>query len=71
MAGPKHSLSPQNLPAAQLLFVLGWPKNPFSFFHKIKDIFFIFTNTFIDLDILTMLAISCYQLLVGRGQGCC
>ena len=39
--------------------VLGWPKGPFRFFHKIKDTFFIFTNNFIDLDILSMSAISC------------
>ena len=38
--------------------LLGWPKSPFSFFCKIKDIFFIFTNNFIDLDILSMSAIS-------------
>ena len=38
--------------------VLGWPKSPFSFFHKIKDTLFIFTNNFIDLDILSVLAIS-------------
>ena len=37
------------------------------FFHKIKDTFFIFTNTFIDLDILSMPATCCYWLLVGRG----
>ena len=29
------------------------------FFHKIKDTFFIFTNNFIDLDIVSMSAISC------------
>ena len=29
-----------------------------SFFRKIKDTFLIFTNNFIDLDILSMLAIS-------------
>ena len=45
--------------------------SPFSFFHKIKDTFFIFTNNFIDLDILSMLAVSRYWLLVGRGQECC
>ena len=49
--------------------VLGWPKSPFSFFHKIKDTFFIFTNNFIDLDSLRVSAVSCYWLLVGRGQG--
>ena len=52
-------------------YVLGWPKPPFSFFHKIKDTSFIFTSNFIDLDILSMSAISCYWVLVGRGQGCC
>ena len=46
-------------------------KSLFSFSHKIKDTFFIFTNNFIDLDILSMSAISCYWPLVGRGQGCC
>ena len=51
-------------------YVLGWPKSPFSFFCKVKDTFFIVTNNFIDLDILSMLAISPYWLLVGRGQGC-
>ena len=39
--------------------VLGWPKSPFSFFHQIKDIFFIFTNHFIAFDILSMSAVSC------------
>ena len=38
--------------------VLGWPKSPYGFFHKIKNTFFIFTNNFIDLDILSMSAIS-------------
>ena len=38
--------------------LLGWPKSPYVFFHKTKDTFFIFTNNFIDLDILSMLAIS-------------
>ena len=50
--------------------LLGWPKSPFSFFSKIKETFFIFTNNFVDLDILSMSAISCYWLLVPRGQGC-
>ena len=36
----------------------GWPKSRFWFFHKIKDTFFIFTNNFIDLDILSMSAVS-------------
>ena len=35
----------------------GWPKSPFSFFHKIQGTFFIFTNNFIDLDILKMVRI--------------
>ena len=51
--------------------VLGWPKCPFSFFHKIKDTFVIFTHNFIDLDIFSVPTISHYWLLVGRGQGCC
>ena len=38
--------------------VMDWPKNLFSFLKKIKDTFFIFTNNFIDLDILSMSAIS-------------
>ena len=41
------------------LKLLGWPKSLFSFSCKIKDTFFIFTNNFIDLDILSMLASSC------------
>ena len=45
---------------------LGLAKSPFNFFHKIKDIFFIFTNNFIDLDILSMSTIShCWLLLVA------
>ena len=40
----------------------------FSFFRKTKDTFFIFTNDFINLDILSMLTISCnWLLLMGRG----
>ena len=35
---------------------------------SIKDTFSIFTNNFIDLDILRVSAITCYWLLVGRGQ---
>ena len=50
---------------------MGCPKRPYGFSCKIKDMFFIFTNNFIDLDILSMLAISSYWLLLGRGQGCC
>ena len=78
-------LAPQNWPSEQglhkkekntsydLLFslLLGWLKCPFRFFYKIKDTFFIFINNFIDLDILSMSAISHYWLLVGRSQGCC
>ena len=49
--------------------LLGRPKSLLRFsFCKIKDTVFIFTNNFIDLDILTMSAISRYWLLVGRGQ---
>ena len=51
--------------------ILGRPKSLFRFFHKIKDTFFIFTNNFIDLDILSMSTVSCYWLLVGQGQGFC
>ena len=50
---------------------LGGPKSLFSFFLKIKHTFFIFTNNFIDLHVLSMLAMSLYWLLGGRGQGCC
>ena len=57
--------------AQKLKILLGWWNIPFSFFHKIKYTFFIFTNNFIDLDILNTSAISCYCLLVGRRQGCC
>ena len=34
------------------------PKSPFSFFCKIKDTFFIFTNKFIEMDIVIISAIS-------------
>ena len=51
--------------------LLGRPKSLLYFFCNLKDPFFIFTNTFIDLDILSMSAISHYWLLVSRGQGCC
>ena len=47
-------------PVPRLKFkILGWPKSLFSFFHKIKYTFFIFTNNCIDLDILSMSALSC------------
>ena len=46
-------------PASDVLReALGWPKSPFNLFCKI-DTFFIFTNSFIGLDILSMLAICC------------
>ena len=38
---------------------MGWRKSPYVFFNKIKDTVFILTNNFIDLNILSMLAISC------------
>ena len=40
------------------LCFIGWPKSPYGVFHKTKDTFFIFTNNFIDLDVLSRLAIS-------------
>ena len=40
-------------------YILGWPKSPLSFFHKVKDTFFIFTNNVIDLGIVSMSANSC------------
>ena len=52
-------------------YILGWPKSLLHFFHKIKDSLLIFTNNFIDLDILSMPAISRYSFLVSRGQWCC
>ena len=45
--------------------IFGWPKCPFSFFHKIKDTIFILNNNFIDLDILSMSAISHLVLLIN------
>ena len=42
-----------------ILSTLDWLKGPY-FFHKIKDTFFIFTNNFIDLDVLSISAISRY-----------
>ena len=50
---------------------IGLAKKLFIFFCKTKDTFFIFTNNFMDLDVLSMSAISCYWLLLCRGQGCC
>ena len=51
-------LTENNLSNIRFQFLLSWPKSPFSFFHKIKDTFFIFTNKFIDLGTLIMSAIS-------------
>ena len=49
---------------------IGSAKCLFSFFCKRKDIsFHFFTNSFTDLDILSMSSISHYWLLQGRGQG--
>ena len=50
---------------------LGYQKVLVVFFCKIKDTFSIFTNIFIDLDILSMSTLSHYWFLAGRGQGCC
>ena len=41
-----------------ICIILGCPKSLYGFFYKIKDTFFIFTNNFIDLNILSMSAIS-------------
>ena len=41
-----------------LVGTIGLSKNPYGLFCKMKGTFFIFTNDFIDLDILNMLAIS-------------
>ena len=52
-----------------LISLLHWLKSPLSFFHKIRDTFFIFTNNSIDLDILSMSLspvwcnIDCSQLM--------
>ena len=51
------------------IYIYGCPKCPLSFFCKINNTFFIFTNNFIDLGILSMSPVSHYWLLVGRGQG--
>ena len=40
----------------------GWPKRSVSFFCKIKDTVFVFTNNFIDLDILSTLALVWYNI---------
>ena len=51
------------------IIILVWPKCSFTFFHKIKDTYFIFTNNFIDLDILSMSAVSrvvCWSQLIPR-----
>ena len=41
------------IPYTRCSLILSWPKSSFSFFHKTKDTFFIFTNNFIRLDILS------------------
>ena len=38
--------------------LLGWPKGLFRFFHKVEDTFSISTNNCIDLDTLSMSAVS-------------
>ena len=40
------------------LHVFDWPKSPRGFLWKIKDVFFILTDNLIDLDMLSMSAIS-------------
>ena len=64
---PKLALSPTFY--TMMMGLLGWPKTLPSFFCKIKGTFFIFTNNFIDWDILSMLALSHHQLLVGERPG--
>ena len=61
---PKGTVSPG------IFFGVG-QKVCYIFFYKIKYMVFIFNNNFIDLDILSMLTISRYWLLVGRGKMCC
>ena len=53
----------------QELPLMYWVGQKVHYVFSIKDTFFTFTNTFIDLDILSMSAISCYWLLVGRDWG--
>ena len=54
-------------------FIRGWPESPFTFFlqNKRHIYFFMFTNNFIDWDVLSMSALSPYWLVVRRAQGCC
>ena len=52
------TLNTDNSEKTYLNYILGWLKSSYGFFHKRKYIFFIFTNNFIDLDILNMSAIS-------------
>ena len=47
------------------------PESVWFFFHEIRDMIFIFTYNFIDLAILSLLALSHYWLVVGRGQRGC
>ena len=58
-------------PTVKPVLNIGLVTKSILFFHKVKDTFFIFTNIFIDLDILSMLSLSRYWFLAGRGQGCC
>ena len=47
------------------MVLLGWPKSQFSFFRKIKDTFFIFTNNLIDLDIFEFVGfLPCDRTLI-------
>ena len=62
---------PFSLLCAGFQVVWGWPKSLLRFLHTTKDSLFIFTSNLIDLDILSMLAVSPYWLLAGRGQGRC
>ena len=41
-----------NYNAGKLLYYIGLTKKSDGFFHKIRETFFIFTNNFINLDIL-------------------
>ena len=82
--GSQYSFSDSAFASLTLILYLQIDLSPFSvgmywvgqkvhlvFFCKIKDIFFIFINNFVDLEILSMSDISCYWLLVGGVQGCC
>ena len=49
--------------------ILGWPKSLVRFVYKVKTTFFTFTNNFIDLDMLSVSAISCYWVPVVEPRG--